>query len=109
MTGLTIGFLIIFIMLPFIMLPIIIVGYIYIKPKTKILFCMLISLLFGIAGYWFIDPATNPDIVRYLAILNRYGESNLIESFNLVYSNLYAVDIYFYLISKLGNGFIYPD
>lgn len=108
MTGLTIGFLIIFIMLPFIMLPIVIVGYIYIKPKTKILFCMLISLLFGIAGYWFIDPATNPDIVRYLAILNRYGESNLIESFNLVYSNLYAVDIYFYLISKLGNGQLLP-
>lgn len=108
MTGLIIFFLFIILTLPFLLLPIIVVGYIYVKPKTKILFCALVSLLFGIAGYWFIHPATDPDLVRYLEMLNRYSEKNLVESFNLVYTNLYAVDIYFYFISKLGNEQLLP-
>lgn len=83
--------------------------YITIKKEINIiLYSVIIAFFFGIAGYWFINPATDPDLVRYLQILGQYSGKSLFESFNLVYSNLYALDIYFHFISLLGNKQLLP-
>lgn len=101
-------FLFFLILIPFGVLPFIIVGYANINRKNKIIVCSLLALLFGIAGFWFINPATDPDLVRYLKILSLYKDKNIFESFNLAYDNLYAVDVYFHIIAQLGNPQLLP-
>lgn len=101
-------FLIFLVLIPFGMLSLITVGYANVNRKDKVIVCALFALLFGIAGYWFINPATDPDLVRYLDILSLYKNKNLFESFNLVYNNLYAVDIYFHIIAQLGDPQLLP-
>lgn len=98
----------VFLFMPFALLPIIVIGYINSKSGYRVLFCILVSILFGIAGYCFINPATDPDLVRYMQMLDLYKGKSLSESFNLVYQNLYAVDIYFHIISSLGNAQLLP-
>lgn len=97
------------VLMPCIMILPSILCYLTVKKKTNVvIYSALFALLWGLAGYYFMNPMTDPDLVRYLQILEQYSDKSLLESFNLVYSNLYAVDIYFYIISKLGNPQMLP-
>lgn len=98
----------IILIIPIAFSPIVLLGYWNPKYKCSILYCGLLAIIFGIAGYCFKDPSTDPDLVRYIQILQKYRGKNLIESFNLVYSNLFAVDVYFYIVSKLGDNQMLP-
>ena len=98
----------IFVMLPFAWMPYVLVAYTTVKEKNKLWICCLMALYYGIAAYRFIDPASDPDLVRYIDILRQYEGRTLIESFNLVYSNLFSVDILFYFVAKMKNVQILP-
>lgn len=108
----TIGMIIfafaIILILPIVVSPFALLGYWSSKSRYRIFYCVLLAMVFGIAGYCFKDPSTNPDLVRYIQILQQYREKNLFESFNLVYSNLFAVDIYFFVVSKLDDDQMLP-
>lgn len=108
----TIGMIIfafaIILILPVAVSPLALLGYWSPKSRYRILYCVLLAMVFGIAGYCFKDPSTNPDIVRYIQILQQYRGRNLFDSFNLAYSNLFAVDIYFHVVSELGDDQMLP-
>lgn len=106
--GMIILFFAIIIVLPISLIPIAALGYWAHNKKYRILYCVLLAMLFGIAGYCFINPATDPDLVRYMQILQQYKGKTIFNSFNIAYSNLFAVDIYFHLISMLGNDQLLP-
>lgn len=108
MTGGMIFILAIIIMLPVALSPLALLGYWAPKKQYRILYCVILAMVFGIAGYCFKDPATDPDLVRYIQILQLYRGKTLFESFNLVYTNLFAVDIYFHFVAMLGNDQLLP-
>jgi len=83
-------------------------GYWNSKTRYKLIYCAMFAMIFGIAGFCFKDPATNPDLVRYLQILHQYKGETLFESFNLAYNNLFAVDIYFHIVSLFKNDQMLP-
>ncbi|MBU5681114.1 EpsG family protein [Blautia sp. MSJ-9] len=66
------------------------------------------AIYLGICGYCFKNPATDPDIVRYINYLRLYQGRNLRDSFNLVYENLFLVDIWFHFIAQTGNFQLLP-
>ena len=106
--GMILFALAIILILPVALSPLALLGYWSPKSKYRILYCVLLAIVFGVAGYCFKDPSTDPDIVRYIQILQQYRGKNLFDSFNLAYSNLFAVDIYFYIVSKLGDDQMLP-
>lgn len=106
--GMTLFVFVIILILPIALSPLALLGYWSSKSRYKILYCVILAMVFGIAGYCFKDPSTNPDLVRYIQILQQYRGKGLFDSFNLVYSNLFAVDIYFYIVSKLGDDQMLP-
>lgn len=98
-----------YLLFPVICSVIIWVGYLTTQNIQKaILYSLLLAVIFGIAGYCFKNPATDPDLVRYLAILSTYQNKNLWESINTAYNNLYAVDVIFWVIADLGNPQLLP-
>lgn len=78
------------------------------KYSQNVPLSFAMAWIWGIAGYCFVDPKSDPDLVRYFAILESYSGKTLFESFNIAYDNLYAVDILFHVISKLGNPQLLP-
>ena len=85
------------------------ISYITVRQESKVVpLSAGMALIWGIAGFCFKNPATDPDLVRYLSMLRNYFGKSLFESFNLQYENLFAVDIYFHFISKLGNPQFLP-
>lgn len=94
---------------PSVVFPFALLGYITSYNSRSILrYCFILSIFFAILGFCFKNPASDPDLVRYLAILAQYEGKSLFESFNLVYSNLYAVDIVFWMISQSGSPQLLP-
>lgn len=106
--GMIIVAFVIILIFPIALSPLALLGYWTTKSRYKILYCVLLAMAFGIAGYCFKDPATNPDVVRYIQILQNYKGIPLFESFNLVYSNLFSVDIYFHIISMFDDDQLLP-
>ncbi len=99
----------IYLIMPTICSVIVLLGYLTTKDSRKIiLYSALLAIVFGIAGYCFKNPATDPDLVRYLAILSTYRNKNLIDSFNTAYTNLYAVDILFWIIANFCKPQMLP-
>lgn len=98
----------IILIMPIIICPFAMIGYWKPKAKYKIVYCIALALFFGIAGYCFKNPATNPDLIRYIQILHQYDGKTLFESFNTVYSNLFAVDVLFHFVSLLGDDQMLP-
>lgn len=95
--------------MPAAVLPIAVFCYHTMEEKQEILFWSFIMALYlGIGGYCFKNPATDPDIVRYIHYLRMYQGRSLWDSFNLVYNNLFAVDIWFHLIAKTGDFQLLP-
>ena len=102
------GFLI-FLITPAALLPAVIAGYHFADNKARNLaWSLLFALFMGFCGYCFKDPASNPDMVRYMAMLGNYYGKPLVESFNQSFENLYAVDIWFHIISLTGNKQLLP-
>lgn len=88
---------------------VVLLGYLTTKDHKKIIiYSALLAIIFGIAGYCFRNPATDPDLVRYLEILSTYKGKGLFESFNTAYTNLYAVDIVFWIIANFGSPQLLP-
>lgn len=84
-------------------------SYVTIRKREKVIpLSFLMALFWGFAGYHFKNPATDPDLVRYLDMLKLYAGKSLFESFNLQYENLFAVDVYFHFVSKLNNPQFLP-
>jgi len=94
---------------PCIISPVIILGYCTARKRWQaIFFSILFALFYAIAGYCFLNPKSDPDLVRYLQILQSYKGKSLIESFNTNYSNLYVVDILFHIVTLLGDDQLLP-
>lgn len=100
---------IIFLTIPIGFLILVLLSYITTRSSRGIiLYSFLLAIVFGIAGFCFKNPATDPDLVRYLQILSTYEGKGLFESFNTAYTNLYAVDIMFWFIANLGIPQLLP-
>lgn len=111
MSSLTFGaiFIIVLICFPCIIIIPTTVSYVSTKNYNKnVLLSFAMAWIWGIAGYCFVNPKSDPDLVRYLEILKNYDGKTLLESFNLAYDNLYSVDIFFHLVSKLENPQMLP-
>ena len=101
--------LIIFILLPSVLLPAVVAGYHFADDRRgNLAWSLLFAMFMGVCGYCFRDPASNPDMVRYMAMLGNYYGKPLIESFNQSFENLYAIDIWFHIISLTGNKQLLP-
>lgn len=99
----------IYLMMPTVCSLVVLLGYLTTKNHKKIIiYSALLAIIFGIAGYCFRNPATDPDLVRYLEILSTYKGKGLFESFNTAYTNLYAVDIVFWIIANFGSPQLLP-
>ena len=101
--------ILLFLFMPALMTPIIIYGLYNGKRKlTVTVYSFLLALFFAICGYLFIEPSGNPDLVRYIEMVEKYRFLSLSESFNLCYDNLYVLDIWFWCIAKIGDYQLLP-
>lgn len=101
--------LLIFLLLPSVLLPAVVAGYHCTDDKLgNLTWSVLFALFMGVCGYCFKNPGSNPDMVRYMAMLGNYYGKPLAESFNQSFENLYALDIWFHLISLTGNKQLLP-
>lgn len=76
--------------------------------KKALIYSAFLAIFFSIVGYCYKNPKTDPDIVRYIQMLQQYRGKGFIESFNLVYDNLYSVDIWFYVLSRFKDDQLLP-
>ena len=83
--------------------------YITNKKQQKIIQLSVgMAIIWAAAGFCFRDPASNPDLVRYLAMLKDYADKSFFECINLHYENLFLVDIYFFIIAQIGIPQLLP-
>lgn len=97
-------FLVLFFLFPIVGLPVYFLGYISKSKPQQILGLIFFSLFMGIMGYSFQNPATNPDLVRYIAMVEGYSDLNFFNVFNAgQYNNLFVIDVWFWLIAEIGD------
>lgn len=78
------------------------------NKREAIFYSAVLAIFYAVVGYCFKDPKTDPDIVRYIQMLQLYRGKSLVESFNLVYDNLFSVDIWFYILSRFKDNQLLP-
>lgn len=97
-------FLIIAIIIPIIGLPLYCLGYISKQKEYQVIGWLFLAYFMGIMGYCFQNPLTDPDIVRYLEMVEAYANLNFADIFNAGnYANLYIIDLWFWVIAQTGN------
>lgn len=101
--------IILFFLAPIAVFPIALFCYQTVETSQERLFWSFVMAVYiGICGYCFKNPATDPDIVRYIDYLRLYQGRSLLDSFNLVYNNLFAIDIWFHFIANTGDFQLLP-
>lgn len=81
-----------------------VLSYVSTDKKNQLVGIVTMSISMGILGYLFKDPMTDPDLVRYIDMVKDYGGMTLLEIFDSgKYTNMYVIDLWFWLVSITEN------